>query len=60
MENYPRQKVRNEGRKEKESEMKTFQTITLKEVSTSILKQNVSLKDLFQIDGKLSQAEGQK
>lgn len=44
----------------KESEMETFQTITLKEVSTSILKQNVSLKDLFQIDGKLSQAEGRK
>ena len=44
----------------KKSEMKTFQSITLKEVSTSILKQNVSLKDLFQIDGKLSQAEGQK
>ena len=44
----------------KKSEMKTFQTITLKEVSTSILRQNVSLKDLFQVDGKLSQAEGQK
>ena len=44
----------------KESEMKTVQTITLKEVSTSILRQNVSLKDLFQVDGKLSQAEGQK
>ena len=40
--------------------MKRFQTITLTELSTSILKQNISLKDLFQIDGKLSQAEGQK